>query len=153
MPPPTSSRSARFALVAICVAYFMVVLDTTVTNVALPAIGRDLDVEISGLQWVAASYALTFASLLLTGGALSDRAGAKRAFGGGTLLFTVASAACSLAPSLPALAIARAAQGAGAALAVPASLAVLQEVFTEPGARARALGVWGGVAGIGAGAG
>lgn len=141
------------ALVAICVAYFMVILDTTVVNVALPALGRGLHTTTSGLEWVVDAYSLTFAALLLSAGALADRRGAKAVFQAGLGLFAAASVACGLAPSTVALGTARAVQGVGAALAVPASLALLQAAYRDQAARRRAFGIWGGVAGIAAGAG
>jgi DHA2 family methylenomycin A resistance protein-like MFS transporter len=141
------------ALVAICVAYFMVILDTTVVNVALPVLGRGLHTTTSGLEWVVDGYSLAFAALLLSAGALADRRGAKAVFQSGVALFTAASVACGLAPSTAALVAARAVQGVGAALAVPASLALLQAACRDQAARRRAFGIWGGVAGIAAGAG
>ena len=141
------------ALVAICVAYFMVILDATVVNVALPALGRGLHTTTSGLEWVVDAYSLAFAALLLSAGALADRRGAKAVFQSGVALFTAASVACGLAPSTAALVAARAIQGVGAALAVPASLALLQAAYRDQAARRRAFGIWGGVAGIAAGAG
>jgi DHA2 family methylenomycin A resistance protein-like MFS transporter len=145
-PPP-------WALVAICAAYFMVILDTTVVNVALPALSRDLHTTTTQLEWVVDAYSLVFAALLLSTGALGDRRGAKGVFQAGVGLFTCASLACGLAPSTAILVGARCAQGLGAALAVPASLALLQATHSDQGARRRALGIWGGVAGIAAGAG
>ncbi|MGI8826350.1 MAG: MFS transporter [Chloroflexota bacterium] len=105
------------------------------------------------LQWVVDGYTLTFAALLLSGGALGDRLGSRRILVSGLALFVVASAICGLAPTVLALVIARLVQGVGAALAVPASLALLQATYADAAARARAVGVWGGVAGIAAAAG
>ena len=141
------------ALVAICVAYFMVILDTTVVNVALPSLGRSLHTTTTALEWVVDAYSLVFAALLLTGGALSDRRGARGVFQAGIAYFTAASAACGLAPSVSWLIAARCAQGFGAALAVPASLALIQAAFPGVAERRRAFGIWGGIAGIAAGAG
>jgi MFS transporter, DHA2 family, methylenomycin A resistance protein len=146
---PTSS----LALVVICLGYFMVIVDTTVVNVALPAIGRDLHGGVAGLQWVVDAYTLSFAGLLLTGGALAERLGARRVFGGGLVAFAAASAACGLAPGLGFLVAARLAQGAGAALLVPSSLVLLQAAYPTREGRARAFGVWGAIAGIGAASG
>src|SRR5438105_2011452 len=103
-------------LLAICLGYFMVIVDATIVNVALPSVARDLGGGVSGLQWVVDAYTLVFAGLLLSAGSLGDRVGAKRVLDGGLILFTVASAVCALAPSVPALVAARAAQGLGAAL-------------------------------------
>jgi MFS transporter, DHA2 family, methylenomycin A resistance protein len=143
---PTSS----LALVVICLGYFMVIVDTTVVNVALPAIGRDLHGGVAGLQWVVDAYTLSLAGLLLTGGALAERLGGRRVFGAGLVLFSAASAACGLAQSLGMLVAARLVQGAGAALLVPSSLVLLQAAYPTRAGRARAFGVWGAIAGIGA---
>jgi MFS transporter, DHA2 family, methylenomycin A resistance protein len=140
-------------LIAICLGYFMVILDATVVNVALPALGHDLGGGVSGLQWVVDGYTLVFAGLLLSSGSLGDRLGGRRVFQTGLLLFTLASAACAAAPSVPLLVAARVAQGLGAALLVPSSLALLRAAYDDPGERARAIGVWGAVAGIAAASG
>jgi DHA2 family methylenomycin A resistance protein-like MFS transporter len=146
---PTSG----LALVVICLGYFMVIVDTTVVNVALPAIGRDLHGGVAGLQWVVDAYTLSFAGLLLTGGALAERLGAGRVFTAGLAVFAAASAACGLAPGLGFLVAARLVQGAGAALLVPSSLVLLQAAYPTREGRARAFGVWGAIAGIGAASG
>ena len=141
------------ALAALCLGYFMVILDTTVANVALPDIQRQLDTGFSSLQWVVDGYALVFASLLLTGGAIADRFGGRRAYLSGFALFTAASALCGAAPSVSLLLLARAAQGIGAALLVPASLSLLRAIFPGKVQRATAIGIWVGTAGIAAGGG
>jgi DHA2 family methylenomycin A resistance protein-like MFS transporter len=141
------------ALVAICTGYFMTILDTTVVNVALPRIQMRFNVSVAGLQWIVDGYALAFASLLLTGGGLGDRIGNRRIFLTGVAIFTAASALCGAAPDLRSLQIARVSQGAGAALLLPTSLALLSNVFPEERQQAHALGIWGGIAGIGAVAG
>jgi MFS transporter, DHA2 family, methylenomycin A resistance protein len=140
-------------IAALCLAYFMVILDTTIVNVALPQLSRDLGTGVTGLQWVVDAYTLTFAALLLSGGALGDRIGSRRVFEAGVAVFTLASLGCAVAPSVATLVAFRASQGAGAALSVAASLALLRAAFPHPGARARAVGVWGAVAGVGAAAG
>jgi DHA2 family methylenomycin A resistance protein-like MFS transporter len=104
------------ALIVICVGYFLVILDATVVNVALPSMGRDLHGGTSDLQWVVDAYTLTFARLLLTGGALAERLGGRRMFEAGLLLFALSSAVCGLSPTLGILIGARAVQGLGAAL-------------------------------------
>jgi MFS transporter, DHA2 family, methylenomycin A resistance protein len=146
---PTSG----LALVVICLGYFMVIVDSTVVNVALPAIGRELHGGVAGLQWVVDGYTLSFAGLLLTGGALAERLGARRVFSAGLVIFAAASAACGLAPGLGFLVAARLVQGAGAALLVPSSLVLLQAAYPTREGRARAFGVWGAIAGIGAASG
>ncbi|HEY2601120.1 MAG TPA: DHA2 family efflux MFS transporter permease subunit, partial [Thermoleophilaceae bacterium] len=140
-------------LIAICLGYFMVILDATVVNVALPALGRDLGGGVSDLQWVVDGYTLVFAGLLLSAGSLGDRLGGRNVFRAGLVLFTLASAACAAAPSVPLLVAARLAQGLGAALLVPSSLALLRAAYHDPRERARAVGAWGAVAGIAAASG
>jgi DHA2 family methylenomycin A resistance protein-like MFS transporter len=146
-------RVLTVALLAICLGYFLVILDSTIVNAALPALHRDLRADLAALQWVVDGYLVAFATGLLGGGALGDRLGARRVFLLGLGVFTLSSAACGLAPNAPVLVAARVAQGLGAALAVPTSLSLLRAEYPERGARARAVGVWGAVAGIAAGAG
>jgi MFS transporter, DHA2 family, methylenomycin A resistance protein len=141
------------ALLTICLGYFMVILDTMVVNVAVPSLGHDLHTGVTTLQWVVAGYTLVFAGLLLSAGALGDRIGPRPVLRAGLALFTLASAACALAPDAGFLIGARLVQGAGAALCVPASLTLLQAMYTEPRQRSRAFGMWGGVAGVGAASG
>jgi DHA2 family methylenomycin A resistance protein-like MFS transporter len=138
------------ALVAICLAYFMVILDNTIVTVALPALHTELGASVTGLQWVVDGYLLMLAAGLLTGGALADRFGARRVFQVGLGVFVLASLGCGFAPSTVVLVIARLVQGIGAAASVPASLALLRAAFQDPAARARAIGVWGGIAGLAA---
>jgi DHA2 family methylenomycin A resistance protein-like MFS transporter len=140
-------------LLAICVGYFMVILDATIVNVALAAIGRDLGGGVGALQWVVDAYTVVFAGLLLSAGSLGDRVGARRVLDAGLGVFTAASLACALAPSVRVLVGARAVQGLGAALLVPSSLALLRGAYRDPAERARAVGAWGAVAGIGAASG
>jgi MFS transporter, DHA2 family, methylenomycin A resistance protein len=146
-------HSSALALAVICTGYFMVILDATVTNVALPSIGRGLNGSVTGLQWVVDAYTLSFAGLLLTGGALAERLGGRRIFTLGLVVFGAASAACGLAPTLGVLVAARFVQGAGAAVLVPSSLLLLQAAFTDRRARSRAFGLWGAIAGVGAASG
>ncbi len=140
-------------LLAIGLGYLMVIVDATIVNVALPSIERDLGGGVSGLQWVIDAYTVVFAGLLLTGGSLGDRLGPRRVFDVGLGLFTIASAACALAPSVPVLIGARVAQGLGAAMLVPSSLALMRAAYQEPRERARAVGAWGAIAGVGAASG
>ena len=147
------ARSPALALLVICAGYFLVILDAMVVNVALPSIGHNLHGGVAGLQWTVDAYTLSFAGLLLTGGALAERLGGRPVFAGGTALFALASAACGLAPSLGVLIAARFVQGAGAAALVPSSLVLLQAAFPTRAGRSRALGVWGSVGGIGAASG
>jgi MFS transporter, DHA2 family, methylenomycin A resistance protein len=136
-------------LAAICFGFFLVILDTSVVNVALPAMQHDLHGSLEGLQWVVNGYTLIFASLLLSAGAFGDRLGHKRTFLTGYLLFTGASLLCSLAPSLTLLIAARVLQGVGPALLVPGSLSLITHGFQNPEKRARAVGIWAGSSGIG----
>ena len=135
-------RGPQPALVVAVLGFFVVTLDALVVNVALPAIGSDLGGGITGLQWVVDGYTLMFAALLLSAGALSDRIGARQAFGIGLATFVAASAACGLAPQLGVLIAARLAQGAGAAVLLPASLALIREAYSNARQRARAIAIW-----------
>ncbi|MEU1628048.1 MFS transporter [Streptomyces sp. NPDC020096] len=140
-------------LLAVSLGFFMVILDVTVVTVAVPVLCSALRTSASALQWVVDGYTLAFACLMLLCGALGDRFGHRRAFLAGLAVFTVASAACGGATTAGQLIAARLLQGAGAAMMVPASLALLRAAYPEPAARARAFGVWGAVSGLGAAAG
>lgn len=140
-------RPSGLLLLGLSLGYFMVLLDTTVVTVALPAIGEDLSGSLTGLQWVSNGYTLAFAALLLTAGVLSDRYGGRRVFLTGLSLFGVLSGACALAGSLGELIALRALLGVSGALLLPTSLAVLAHTYTEPAARARALGAWAAISG------
>ncbi|MBV9819871.1 MAG: MFS transporter [Solirubrobacterales bacterium] len=132
----------RWLLLATSLGFAVIQLDVSVVNVAIKPIGAALGGGVSGLQWVVNAYTVAFAALILTAGALGDRIGAKRVFIAGFALFTLASAACGLAPSLPVLIGSRAIQGVGAAILAPTSLTLLNHAFTEPGERTRAVGLW-----------
>ncbi len=151
--PNVGEVDTRMPLVAVCLGFFMITLDATVVNTALPAIGRDLGADVTGLQWVNAGYTLVFACLLLSAGALGDRLGARRVFLLGLTVFTLASVACGLSPSLGVLIAARVVQGAGAALVLPTSLALLNASYPDRTRRAHAIGVWAGLGGVAAGLG
>lgn len=131
-----------------CAGMFLVQLDVTVVNVALPAIGTDLHAGLAAQQWVVDGYSVVLASLLLTGGALGDVFGHRRIVLAGFALFGTASAACGLAGSAPWLVAARAGQGLGAALLLPGTLAVITNAYPGHAERARALGVWAGVSAL-----
>ncbi|GAB7110946.1 MFS transporter [Streptomyces phaeofaciens JCM 4814] len=150
---PKPERPPWAPLLAVCSGYFMVILDVTAINVAVPVIGRQLSTSLTGIQWITDGYTLVFAGFLLTGGALGDRLGNRRVFCSGVAVFTASSAACALAPSPPFLIAARLVEGLGAALIVPGSLALLQQAYPAPAARSRAFGLWGSMAGIAASAG
>jgi DHA2 family methylenomycin A resistance protein-like MFS transporter len=140
--PRDARGPARWALVATSLGFAVVQLDVSVVNVAIKPIGADLGGGVFGLQWVVGAYTLAFAALILSAGALGDRIGARRMFVGGFALFTLASAACGLAPGLGVLIAARAVQGVGAAVLVPCSLSLLNHTYRGPKARARAIGLW-----------
>ncbi|MFF2302409.1 MFS transporter [Streptomyces sp. NPDC058128] len=145
-PHPDPRRWKVLAL--ICAAQFMLVLDVTVVNVALPVLATDLDLGRTALTWVVTAYTLCFGGLMLLGGRLSDALGARRILLVGLALFTAASLACGLAPNAGVLLGGRIAQGVGAALLSPAALALVTTVFHGP-ERAKALGVWAAVGGTG----
>ncbi|MFF0016840.1 MFS transporter [Streptomyces sp. NPDC005374] len=134
--------SPALTLATALLGFALITLDASVVNVALPAIGSTLGGGMSGLQWVVDAYTLTFAALMLSTGAFSDRAGASRAYAIGISVFTLASMVCGLAPNLPALIGARVVQGAAAAVVLPASLALVRQAYTEPAHRARAVAMW-----------
>src|SRR5438067_10872830 len=140
-------------LASVCIGYFMAVLDSTVVNVALPDMARGLGTGIAGMQWVVDGYALLFASLLLTAGALGDRLGNRGTFVAGLALFTLASLLCGIAPNLGTLIAFRALQGVGAAVQVPASLALLRHAYHDPAERAQAIGIWAAATGVAVAAG
>ncbi len=149
---PTSERKG-LVLALIALAQFVVVLDASIVNVALPSIGRDLNFAPDDLSWVVNAYTLTFGGFLLLGGRLADLLGRRRLFVIGLILFAVASLAGGLAQSSGWLVAARAVQGLGAALLSPAALSILTTTFSEGAERNKALGVWGAVAGSGGAAG
>ena len=133
-----------WTLAAVSFGLFMIMLDNTVVNVALPSIQRDLHVSIESLEWIVTAYALTFAALLITGGKLGDLYGRKLIFVIGIGIFTASSLACGLAPNAGFLIGARMVQGVGAALMNPASLSIITATFA-PRERGQAIGIWAGV--------
>jgi EmrB/QacA subfamily drug resistance transporter len=143
------SSAGRWVLAVAVLGSGMAFLDSTVVNVALPDIGRDLNASTSSLQWILNGYLLTLASLILLGGSLGDRHGRRRIFVLGTGLFTVASLLCAIAPTVELLIVARLLQGVGGALLTPGSLAMIESSF-RPADRAAAIGAWSGLAGVAA---
>jgi MFS transporter, DHA2 family, methylenomycin A resistance protein len=137
------------ALVSMCLGFFVIQLDVTIVNVALPAIGRQIGGSLAGLQWVVDAYTLALASIMLTAGSAADRIGARKVFAGGLTVFAVGSAGCAAAPALGVLIAARAVQGLGASALLPCSLALIVHQFPDPRARAHALGVWGAMGSLG----
>ncbi|MGW5860669.1 MFS transporter [Streptomyces sp. NPDC055239] len=152
-PPSAARGGSAVVLGAALLGFFLISLDALIVTVALPDIGRSLGTGMSGLQWVVDGYTLMFAALMLSAGALSDRIGARRAFGAGLVLFALASAACGLAPGLGVLVAARLVQGAAAAVMMPASLALVRQNFPDQAQRARAIAIWtvGGAVAVAAG--
>jgi DHA2 family methylenomycin A resistance protein-like MFS transporter len=156
MPVSAATRQAGTAagrtrkawiLLAVSLGQFLIQLDLTIVNVALPAIGRDLGTSVSGLQWVVDGYSLALASLLLAGGRIGDRSGHKRVYLTGVVVFSLGSALCAAAPTAGALVGFRVLQGVGAAIELPATLAILTHTFTAPRERAQAVGIWTSAAG------
>ncbi|MEV7339909.1 MFS transporter [Streptomyces sp. NPDC093544] len=139
---PPAPSSPALTLTAALLGFALITLDASVVNVALPSIGAALGAGMSGLQWVVDAYTLSFAALMLSTGAFSDRAGASRAYGIGITVFTLASVACGLAPTLPVLVGARVVQGAAAAVVLPASLALVRQAYPDAAKRARAVALW-----------
>ena len=144
----TQRTSQVITLLVTCFGLFMVLLDASIVNVALPTIQADLHANLSDLQWVVDAYTLPFAALMLTAGTLGDRFGRKRLFLAGLVFFMLGSLFCGFAPTLGWLLFGRAVQGVGAAALMPGSLAVLVSAFPEPRARAQAIGIWAGVSGV-----
>ena len=139
-----------WALALLCSAYFMVILDVSIVNVALPSIQEDLHFSPGDLQWVLSAYALTFGGFLLLGGRTADLLGRRRVFMVGVALFTAASLVCGLSTSEGMLIGARAVQGLGAAILSPAALSIITTTFEEGSERNKALGIWGAMGGSGA---
>ena len=145
VPGRTGQRpgsTGAIVLVAALLGFFMLSLDSTAVNVALPGIERDLGGSTAGLQWVIDAYTLMFAALLISAGAVSDRVGAKRLYAIGLAAFLASSAACGLAPTLGFLIGSRAVQGSAAAVMLPASLALVRQAYGDPVQRAKAIAVW-----------
>ncbi|MDX6671397.1 MAG: hypothetical protein QOI91_1760 [Solirubrobacteraceae bacterium] len=136
-----------WTLVAMCFALFMIMLDNTVVNVALPSIQSDLHANLSALEWTINAYTLSFAVLLVTGGRLGDIFGRRRMFLAGVVIFALSSAAIGLAPTDTALVLGRAVQGIGAALMMPATLSIITNAF-PPHERGKAIGTWAGVSAL-----
>ncbi|MFF8677580.1 MFS transporter [Streptomyces sp. NPDC015237] len=144
-----ASPQGKWILLTTVLGSSMALLDSTVVNVALPRIGRDLDADLAALQWTVNAYMVTLAGLILLGGALGDRFGRRRIFVIGVLWFAAASLLCGVAPNAGVLIAARALQGIGGALLTPGSLALIQASF-HPDDRGRAVGLWSGFGGVGA---
>ncbi|MFF2566789.1 MFS transporter [Streptomyces sp. NPDC058084] len=138
----------RVVLAICCMSLLIVSLDNTALNVALPALRSDLGASVSGLQWTIDAYTLVLASLLMLAGSTADRIGRRRVFATGLVVFVLGSLLCSLAPTLETLVVFRMVQAVGGSMLNPVAMSIITNTFTEPAARARAIGVWGGVVGV-----
>ncbi|MGW0133612.1 MFS transporter [Streptomyces sp. NPDC003299] len=148
VPPPLSLRRRWVVLGVCCLSMFLVGLDTTIVNVALPAVGDGLGIGTRGLEWTVDAYTIVLAALLISSGALADRLGRRRVFRSGLLVFGAASLLCAAAPSVGVLVAARAVQGVGASMLSPVALAIVVSAMPDPRERARAIGVWAAVFGL-----
>jgi EmrB/QacA subfamily drug resistance transporter len=147
---PQLSRRRRIAVLGICcLSLFMIGLDDTIVNIALPTISRGLHASVSGLQWIIDAYTMTLASFLIFGGATADRFGRRKIFLVGLAAFTAGSALCSAAPSLGWLIAFRVLQAAGGSMLNPVAVSIISGVFTSRAARARAISIWVGMFGVG----
>lgn len=131
-----------------CLSLLMVAMDVTIVNVALPSIHRDLKASVAGLQWVIDAYTMVVASLLMMGGSMADRFGRRRVFQTGMAVFMLGSLLCSVAPNIHGLIAFRLLQAVGATMLNPVAMSIIANTFPEPKARARAIGIWGAVAGV-----
>lgn len=147
-PPPAPDPRRWRTLVVLCLSVFLIVVDNTIVNVALPTLVRDLGATTSQLQWIVDAYTLVFAGLLLAAGSIGDRYGRARVLRLGLVLFGLTSVLAARAGTADQLIAARAAMGVGAALIFPATLAILTNVFTVPKERAQAIGIWSAVSGL-----
>jgi EmrB/QacA subfamily drug resistance transporter len=143
------TKRQMLTLLATSVGLFMIFLDATIVNVALPDIQRDFDAGEEGAQWVVAAYSLTMGMFIMSAATFADRRGRRLALIGGTVLFSAASAMCAAAPNLGFLNVGRGLQGIGAATVNVASLALVSAAFPDPKAKARAIGIWTGIASVG----
>jgi EmrB/QacA subfamily drug resistance transporter len=147
-PAELSHRRRLLVLAICCMSLFIVGLDVTIVNVALPSIGHELHAGVSGLQWTIDAYTLVLASLLMLSGSTADRIGRRRTFQTGLALFTAGSLLCSLAPGLGWLVAFRMLQAIGGSMLNPVAMSIITNTFIEPRERARAIGIWGGVVGL-----
>lgn len=146
---PALSRRRRILVLAIsCMSLFIVGLDNTIVNIALPAIGNSLHASVSGMQWTVDAYTLVLASFLMLSGSTGDRLGRRRTFQVGLAIFSLSSLLCSLAPSLGALVAFRMLQAVGGSMLNPVAMSIIANTFTDSRERAQAIGIWGAVYGI-----
>ena len=148
-PPNGPSARRRLVILATCcLSLFLVTMDVTIVNVALPSIRRELGASVAGLQWSIDGYTVVVASFLLLSGSMADRFGRRRTFQAGLTVFSVGSLLCSLSPSTPALVAFRMVQAVGGSMLNPVAMSIIVNTFTDPKERARAIGVWGAVFGV-----
>src|ERR1700734_130187 len=148
LPERNQNRRLSIILATCCISLFVVGIDVTIVNIALPSIQRSFHASVGGLQWTIDSYTVVIASLLMLSGSLADRLGRRRVFQTGLALFPLGSLLCSLAPGLGWLVAFRMVQAVGGSMLNPVALAIIANTFTDPAKRARAMGVWGSVFGI-----
>ncbi|WP_328400818.1 MFS transporter [Streptomyces sp. NBC_00390] len=146
--PELSPRRRMLVLAICCMSLLIVSLDNTILNVALPSMRDELDASVAGMQWTVDAYTLVLACLLMLAGSTADRIGRRKVFQAGLVVFTAGSVLCSLAPNLESLVVFRMVQAVGGSMLNPVAMSIITNTFTEPRARARAIGVWGGVVGI-----
>jgi EmrB/QacA subfamily drug resistance transporter len=146
--PDLSSGRRRLVLGICCMSLFIVGMDNTIVNIALPSLREDLDASVSGLQWTIDAYTLVLASLVILGGSTGDRVGRRRTFQAGLALFTAGSLLCSVAPGLGWLIVFRMIQAVGGSMLNPVAMSIITNTFTDRRERARAIGIWGGVVGF-----
>jgi EmrB/QacA subfamily drug resistance transporter len=146
--PELSSKRRHLILAICCMSLFIVGLDVTIVNIALPTIKSDFHAQLSDLQWIIDAYTLVLASFLMLAGSTADRLGRRRIFRVGLILFTLGSLMCSLAPSLGWLIVARVVQALGGSMLNPVAMSIITNTFTDAKERARAIGVWGAVFGL-----
>jgi EmrB/QacA subfamily drug resistance transporter len=151
--PPVFRDHPIAALAAICLSVFVISVDATIVNVALPTLSRELNADTAQLQWIVDAYTLVMAGLLLSVGSLSDRYGRRGWLNGGLAVFAMTSVVAAQANSADALIAARAAMGVGAAVIFPTTLGLITNIFADPGRRAKAIGVWAAMVGVGVAAG
>ncbi|MBV9208527.1 MAG: MFS transporter [Actinobacteria bacterium] len=145
----TAFRRRWYTLGVLCLSLLVIVVDTTIVNVALPTFAKDLQASTSGLQWIVDAYTLTFAALLLPAGAIADRYGRHYALAGGLALFAAGSVAAAFTGTTAELITARAVMGVGGAFIMPATLSIITSVFTDHAERTKAIGLWSAVSGLG----
>src|SRR5580693_192781 len=149
MGPADAALRRRMLVLAICcLSLFIVGIDATIVNIALPSIGHDLHASVSGLQWTVDAYTIVVASFLMLSGSTADRIGRRRTFQTGLGLFTLGSLLCSLAPGLGWLVAFRMLQALGGSMLNPVAMSIVTNTFTDPAERARAIGLWGSVFGM-----